>query len=47
MIRGVFFQDRILYRGSALDLTAYSRAELSGSDHKPGLFACTPNQLIV
>jgi hypothetical protein len=36
-----------LYRGSALDLRTYSRAELSGSDHKPGLFACTPNQLTV
>lgn len=29
-------KDRILYRGLALDLTVYSRAELRGSDHKPG-----------
>jgi|SRR6266545_192585 len=29
--------DRILYRGSALDLAVYSRAELVGSDHRPGL----------
>lgn len=28
--------DRILYRGNDLDLTAYSRAELLGSDHRPG-----------
>ena len=28
--------DRILYRGDALNLQAYSRAELKGSDHKPG-----------
>ncbi|KAK7060444.1 Inositol-1,4,5-trisphosphate 5-phosphatase 1 [Paramarasmius palmivorus] len=27
--------DRILYRGRSLDLTAYSRAELRGSDHRP------------
>ncbi|KAL1680770.1 SacI homology domain-containing protein [Schizophyllum commune] len=27
--------DRILYRGDALNLQAYSRAELRGSDHKP------------
>ncbi|KAF9478161.1 inositol polyphosphate phosphatase [Pholiota conissans] len=27
--------DRILHRGSALDLAVYSRAELRGSDHKP------------
>lgn len=27
--------DRILYTGSALNLQAYSRAELKGSDHKP------------
>ncbi|KAF7301871.1 Inositol polyphosphate phosphatase [Mycena indigotica] len=34
--------DRILYRGPALDLGVYSRAELKGSDHKPvfGLFRC-------
>ena len=31
--------DRILYRGSALDLAKYSRAELKGSDHRPG--ACS------
>ncbi|KAJ7498702.1 SacI homology domain-containing protein [Mycena latifolia] len=32
--------DRILYRGGALDLAVYSRAELKGSDHKPvfGIF---------
>lgn len=28
--------DRILHRGNALDLAVYSRAELRGSDHKPG-----------
>lgn len=28
--------DRILYRGNHLDLSVYSRAELRGSDHKPG-----------
>ncbi|KAK0230560.1 inositol polyphosphate phosphatase [Armillaria fumosa] len=27
--------DRILYRGSQLDLSVYSRAELRGSDHRP------------
>ncbi|PPQ65581.1 hypothetical protein CVT26_000530 [Gymnopilus dilepis] len=27
--------DRILYRGNALDLSVYSRAELRGSDHRP------------
>ncbi|THH19918.1 hypothetical protein EW146_g1363 [Bondarzewia mesenterica] len=27
--------DRILFRGSTLDLSAYSRAELRGSDHRP------------
>jgi len=27
--------DRILYRGSSLDLSVYSRAELKGSDHRP------------
>lgn len=30
------FLDRILYMGSQLDLTRYSRAELRGSDHRPG-----------
>lgn len=30
--------DRILYRGNALDLAIYSRSELRGSDHKPGVF---------
>ncbi|KAJ7178924.1 inositol polyphosphate phosphatase [Mycena filopes] len=32
--------DRILFRGSSLDLAVYSRAELKGSDHKPvfGIF---------
>ncbi|KAI0321997.1 SacI homology domain-containing protein [Amylostereum chailletii] len=35
--------DRVLYRGSRLDLSAYSRAELKGSDHKPvfALFRAT------
>ena len=28
--------DRILYRGNSLDLAVYSRAELKGSDHRPG-----------
>ncbi|KAF7291041.1 Inositol polyphosphate phosphatase [Mycena chlorophos] len=34
--------DRILYRGTNMDLGVYSRAELRGSDHKPvfGLFRC-------
>lgn len=27
--------DRVLYRGSKLDLSIYSRAELKGSDHRP------------
>ncbi|KAI0065841.1 DNase I-like protein [Artomyces pyxidatus] len=27
--------DRILYRGTTLDLSVYSRAELRGSDHRP------------
>ncbi|KAF9534756.1 inositol polyphosphate phosphatase [Crepidotus variabilis] len=27
--------DRILYRGSGMDLSVYSRSELRGSDHKP------------
>ncbi|THH26808.1 hypothetical protein EUX98_g7380 [Antrodiella citrinella] len=27
--------DRILYKGDALDLSVYSRAELKGSDHRP------------
>lgn len=31
-----FTADRILYRGSQLDMAVYSRAELRGSDHKPG-----------
>ena len=26
----------MLYRGSKLDLSVYSRAELKGSDHRPG-----------
>jgi hypothetical protein len=30
------FSDRILYMGSQLDLTRYTRAELRGSDHRPG-----------
>lgn len=28
--------DRILFRGSQLDLSVYSRADLRGSDHRPG-----------
>ena len=28
--------DRILFRGNKLDLSVYSRAELRGSDHRPG-----------
>ena len=28
--------DRILFRGNALDLSLYSRAELKSSDHRPG-----------
>lgn len=28
--------DRILYRGNQLDLSVYSRADLRGSDHRPG-----------
>ena len=31
-----FFSDRVLYRGSNLDLSVYSRAELNDSDHRPG-----------
>jgi hypothetical protein len=31
--------DRVLYRGSKLDLSIYSRAELRGSDHRPGMFS--------
>ena len=31
--------DRILFKGDALDLSVYSRAELKGSDHRPGAFA--------
>jgi hypothetical protein len=34
---GNLFADRILYRGNQLDLSVYSRSELRGSDHKPGL----------
>jgi hypothetical protein len=29
-----------LYTGNGLDLSAYSRAELKGSDHRPGNFDC-------
>ena len=29
--------DRILHRGNQLNLNVYSRAELRGSDHKPGV----------
>jgi synaptojanin len=31
-----FTTDRILYHGTQLDLSVYSRSELRGSDHKPG-----------
>lgn len=34
--------DRILYRGGTLDLSVYSRAELKGSDHKPGIYTHAP-----
>lgn len=30
--------DRILFKGNALDLSLYSRAELKSSDHRPGEF---------
>jgi hypothetical protein len=30
--------DRVLFRGNKLDLSVYSRAELRGSDHRPGMF---------
>ena len=33
--------DRVLYRGSKLDLSIYSRAELRGSDHRPGTFGAS------
>lgn len=33
-----FALDRILYRGANLDLSVYSRAELKGSDHRPGIW---------
>jgi hypothetical protein len=36
--------DRVLYRGTGLDLAVYNRAELKQSDHRPGEFALTPNQ---
>ncbi|KIK67838.1 hypothetical protein GYMLUDRAFT_68857 [Collybiopsis luxurians FD-317 M1] len=39
--------DRILYRGYQLDLSAYSRAELSGSDHKPVFAIFRPNVRII
>lgn len=32
--------DRVLYKGAALNLSVYSRAELKGSDHRPGLYLC-------
>ena len=34
-----FVVDRILYQGKQLDLITYSRAELLGSDHRPGNLA--------
>ncbi|KAF9076927.1 inositol polyphosphate phosphatase [Rhodocollybia butyracea] len=39
--------DRILYRGFQLDLSAYSRAELKGSDHKPVFAVFRPNIRII
>lgn len=30
----------MLYRGHQLDLEIYSRAELKGSDHRPGEWCC-------
>ena len=33
------YTDRVLFKGSQLDLAVYSRAELKGSDHRPGLYA--------
>lgn len=30
-------KDRILYKGIDLDLVVYSRSELVGSDHRPGI----------
>ena len=33
--------DRILHRGNQLNLNVYSRAELRGSDHKPGPQCCS------
>ncbi|KAF8827001.1 hypothetical protein HHX47_DHR5000604 [Lentinula edodes] len=39
--------DRILYRGHQLDLSAYSRAELKGSDHKPVFAVFRPSIRII
>ncbi|KAJ4465875.1 inositol polyphosphate phosphatase [Lentinula lateritia] len=39
--------DRILYRGLQLDLSAYSRAELKGSDHKPVFAVFRPSIRII
>lgn len=35
-MRAPAWTDRVLYRGTDLDLSKYSRAELTGSDHRPG-----------
>ncbi len=32
----MFVVDRILYRGTDLDLSVYSKADLRSSDHRPG-----------
>ncbi|KAJ4479331.1 inositol polyphosphate phosphatase [Lentinula aciculospora] len=39
--------DRVLYRGHQLDLSAYSRAELRGSDHKPVFAVFRPSIRII
>ncbi|KAF5393181.1 hypothetical protein D9757_001344 [Collybiopsis confluens] len=39
--------DRVLYRGYQLNLSAYSRAELKGSDHKPVFAIFRPNIRII
>ena len=38
--------DRILYRGDAFELSAYSRAELKGSDHRPGEPSLLPRKAL-
>lgn len=32
----LYSSDRVLFRGDQLELNVYSRAELKGSDHRPG-----------